>query len=277
MFGRRGNGYAYGWETNLTGSDVIARNAGCSQDPRYDTLCQMQADGNHVWAVAVPNGPYSVHLAAGDPSFANGVYSISAGDVPILEGVPSASNRWVEALGTVVVTDGLLTVSNTPGSVSNRLAYLEISAVPPATIAQWRAEFFGTTNDLGIAADNADPDGAGLPNLLEYAFGLDPTIPNANREPAPVILHSNNADWFGCSFPRNTNATDLTFVVQASSSLSSQNWSNLAVFAAGSGWTGSSSAAESYAGPGVVRVTVLDAAPIPANSNRFLRVQISGP
>jgi hypothetical protein len=277
VFGDRGNGYTYGWETNLSSSNVIARNAGCSQDPRYDTLCQMQADGNHVWEVAVPNGPYSMHLAAGDPLYTNGLYRIMAEDVAILAGVPSASNRWVEGLGTVVVTNGRLTISNATGAISNRIAYLEISAVAPTTIAQWRAVFFGTTNNLGAAADNADPDGDGIPNLLEYAFGLDPTTPDSNWQVTPVILHTNNVDWFGCSFPRNTNATDLTFLVQATGSLTSQNWSNIASYTTGSGWTGPSSASESYASPDVLKVTVLDTQPIPANTNRFLRVQVSGP
>ena len=277
VFGTRGNGYSYGWETTLSTNNVVARNAGCSQDLRYDTLCQMQADGNHVWAVAVPNGRYLAHLVAGDPLYANGLYDIMVENALILNGIPSASNRWVEGLGTIVVTNGLLTISNAPGSVSSRIAYLEISAVAPTTITQWRAEFFGTTNNLGAAANNADPDGDGIPNLLEYAFGLDPTSPNSYQQVTPVLLHTNNAAWFGCSFPRYTNATDLTIVVQATISLSSENWPNIATWSAGSGWTGPSSVVEAYALPGVNQVTVLDTGPIPANTNRFLRVQVSGP
>jgi carboxypeptidase D len=276
-FGNQGNGYSYGWETGLSTNNVIARNAACSQDLRYDTLCQMQADGSHVWAVAVPNGRYLVHLVAGDPLYTSGLYRIMVKNILMLNGVSSASNRWVEGLGTVVITNGLLTISNAPGSISNRIAYVEISAVAPATIAQWRAVYFGTTNNLGGAADNADPDGDGIPNLLEYAFGLAPTTPDSYRQVTPVIRHTNNAAWFGCSFPRNTNATDLTFVVQAASSLTSQNWSNIASYTIGSGWTGPSSASESYASPGVLQVTVRDTEPIPANTNRFLRVQVSGP
>lgn len=274
--GNRENGYSYGWETDLAGHNLIAGNAGCSQDLRYDTLCQMQADGNHVWGVAVPNGRYSVHLAAGDPLNTSGWYAIMAEDMLLLNGPPSVSNRWVEGLGTVVVTNGLLAISNAPGSIGNRIAYIEISAAAPTTITQWRAVFFGTTNNLGIAADNADPNGDGIPNLLAYAFGLDPTTPASNQPLTPVIRSSNNATWFGCSFPRNTNATDLTFVVQAASSLSSQTWSNIAVYSAGSGWTSASRASEAYSSPGVAQVTVLDTGPLPVNASRFLRVQVSG-
>src|ERR1019366_6293612 len=189
-FGNQGNGYSYGWETGLSTNNVIARNAACSQDLRYDTLCQMQADGSHVWAVAVPNGRYLVHLVAGDPLYTSGLYRIMVKNILMLNGVSSASNRWVEGLGTVVITNGLLTISNAPGSISNRIAYVKISAGPPATIAQWRAVYFGTTNNLGGAADNADPDGDGIPNLLEYAFGLAPTTPDSYRQVTPVIRHT---------------------------------------------------------------------------------------
>jgi len=98
-FGSRGNDYTYGWETNLAGTNVIARGAGRSQDLRYDTLCQMQAGGNHTWQIAVPDGLYSVHIAAGDPDSTNGVYRLTAEDFPLLDGAPASSNRWVEGIG----------------------------------------------------------------------------------------------------------------------------------------------------------------------------------
>ena len=40
---------------------------------------------------------------------------------------------------------------------------------------QWRQENFGTTTDSGDAASGADPEQDGLPNQIEYAFGLNPT------------------------------------------------------------------------------------------------------
>src|SRR6185436_18424409 len=94
-FGIESNGYSYGWETSLPAGDLIRRNAGRSQDLRYDTLCQMQAGGNHTWSIAVPNGPYSVLLAAGDPSYSGGLYRIAAQDLLLLDGAPTSSNRWV--------------------------------------------------------------------------------------------------------------------------------------------------------------------------------------
>lgn len=277
VFGDRGGGYFYGWETNLAIGNVITRGAGRSQDLRYDTLCQMQADGNHIWEIAVPNGPYSVLLAAGDPSSTNGSYQILAEEIPLLDGAPTSSNRWVEALGTVVVTDGRLTLKSAASAISNRLAYLEISAVEPATIEQWRAMFFGTTSNAFSAANSADPDGDSIPNLLEYASGLNPTLPDPGPLISPVVVHTNNADGFGCSFRRNTNATDLTFHVQATSTLSTQAWFDVASYTNCCGWTGPGIAWEAAASTGVVTVTALDVQPVLANTNRFMRLWVAQP
>jgi hypothetical protein len=241
---------------------------------RYDSLCQVQADGNHVWEIAVPNGPYSVLLAAGDPSFTNGFYRLAAENGLLLDGAPTASNRWVEALGTVLVTDGRLTLTSGPGAISNRLAFVEISAIEPATIAQWRALFFGTTNNLGAAADIADPDGDGIPNLLEYAFGLNPLHLDNASQFSPIIKSNNNTASFGCTFLRNTNATDVSIHVQSAYTLQSPVWQDIAAYGAGSGWSGLASVSESNSAPNAVTVTVLDSQPIPANTNRFLRLAV---
>ena len=277
VFGTRGGGYSYGWETTLASGNVIERNAGRSQDLRYDSLCQMQAGGNHVWEIALPNGPYSVLLGAGDPSYTTGLYRVMAENVLLLDGSPSSSNRWVEALGTVLVTDGRLTLSNETGATSNRLDFVEISALEPATIEQWRAMFFGTTNNAGPAADNADPDGDGIPNLLEYALGLDPTHPDTGSQLAPVLAHTNNEDWFGCSFVRNTNATDLTFHVQTASLLTVPSWLDVAAWSNGSGWTGPGVAWETNASLNSAGVTVLDTQPVRSRTNGFMRLQVTRP
>ena len=55
------------------------------------------------------------------------------------------------------------------------------TVVPPLTTAQsWRQQYFGTTESSGNAADNADADGDGVLNLLERAFGTNPTVSQTN-------------------------------------------------------------------------------------------------
>jgi hypothetical protein len=43
----------------------------------------------------------------------------------------------------------------------------------------WRMYYFGTTQNVGSAADTADPDGDGFSNLFEYVAGLVPTDSNS--------------------------------------------------------------------------------------------------
>ena len=276
-FGTRTGGYSYGWETTLAGGNLVERKAGKSQDLRYDTHCQMQAGGSHTWEVAVPNGPYSVLVAAGDTNYTTGTYRIQAENVLLLSGVPSAADQWVEAQGTIIVTDGRLTLSNGSGAVSNRLAFVEISAVEPATLEQWRALWFGTTSNSGTAADNADPDNDGLPNFLEYAFGLNPTNVDVGWRLSPLLIRTNSADWLTCSFFRNTNAADLTFSLQAAGTLPSSSWSNLVSWTSAAGWSGPAPVSEAGVAPGRVRVVVRDTQPINAGAARYLRLVVARP
>jgi hypothetical protein len=51
-----------------------------------------------------------------------------------------------------------------------------VSATTRTGITLWRYTTFGSDEDEGIAANSADPDGDGMSNLLEYAFGTSPVI-----------------------------------------------------------------------------------------------------
>jgi len=57
------------------------------------------------------------------------------------------------------------------------------AAAPPATICsdEWKIHFFGSTTNPA-AADNADPDGDGIPNWMEFLAGTDPTDPQSNLQ-----------------------------------------------------------------------------------------------
>ena len=58
-------------------------------------------------------------------------------------------------------------------------------ALRPAD-ASWRTQHFSSPEIIaGLAADDADADGDGLKNLVEYALGTDPRVRNAS--PAPIL------------------------------------------------------------------------------------------
>ena len=80
------------------------------------------------------------------------------------------------------------------------------------TYATWAAQFPGIGNAM------ADPDGDGLSNRLEYAFARDPLV----STPSPVagsIQVIDGQPWLTISFPRRTDAADLTWTPEFSRDL----------------------------------------------------------
>lgn len=120
--------------------------------------------------------------------------------------------------------------------------------------ASWRAERFTAAQleDAAVSGPAADPDGDGLPNLLEYALAGDPLV--AERDAAPAVSLSTPPDSrLRIVFTRHR--ADLVYAVQGSSDL--REWDDIAI------------------DPGALgeRVAVDDDAP-PGSPRRFLRLKV---
>ena len=77
--------------------------------------------------------------------------------------------------------DGAPDLNNQYTNLETRSATVAVNAsAPPASICsdEWKINFFGSTTNPA-AADNADPDGDGVPNWMEFLAGTDPTNPNS--------------------------------------------------------------------------------------------------
>jgi surface-anchored protein len=70
-----------------------------------------------------------------------------------------------------------------------------------------------------IAGAGADPDGDGIVNLLEYAFGNNPNLAHHTNAPAVTFVNVGGTNYGALQYTHSTNATDLTFDVRASSAL----------------------------------------------------------
>jgi hypothetical protein len=114
--------------------------------------------------------------------------------------------------------------------------------------------------------DDADPDGDGRSNFLEYALGSDPTHPDASSDPrlAPADGH------LVLTFPRRLDP-DLRWFVEASGDL--HDWTTVLAQHDGTAWSGPAAVEESGAGD-VVAVLVVDPDPIAAHPRRYLRVRV---
>ena len=96
----------------------------------------------------------------------------------------------------------------------------------PTVLQNWRQTFFGTIQGTNHAADNADPDGDGLPNLIEFATGKNPTTPNAA---AATTSFSGGALEY--TYTRSLDALNsgTTFTVEWNDTLNPTQWSSTGV------------------------------------------------
>lgn len=148
------------------------------------------------------NGNLELHLSHAGTVVRNGL-SLSAGT----DYTYDATNNLLRVPFNGVTT---LVVSNAFGLFS------------PVDV--WRTAYFTNLSDPAISGDGADPDHDGIPNLLEYAFGLDPT--NALRTGLPYgeILTQNGTNYFALVYQRIKEPSGLVFTVETSPDL--KNWTS---------------------------------------------------
>ena len=136
---------------------------------------------------------------------------------------------------------------------------MRITAAALTPAQAWRLEHFGTVLASGEAADDADPDGDAVPNLLERAFGGD-TL--AERDLLPAL--DRDAPVLSLRYRRAADASDLGYAVQENTDLVSTSWMPA---------TGSAQViAEEAGGVQLVRFT----RPLEAGDSRlFLRLEVT--
>lgn len=123
----------------------------------------------------------------------------------------------------------------------------------------------------------ADPDADAIPNLLEYAFTLNPKSA-APAAGAPVVTFNQTTKRLTLTFTRRPANIDLTYEVQGSSDLTT--WTTLARSTAGDAFQNVGGGAQSVneAASGADRiVTFVDGTAASAGvPKRYLRVKVSG-
>jgi hypothetical protein len=186
--------------------------------------------------------------------------------------VPILTNTVVESNVTVN-----LVLSNPTNSASaiGVQSTATLTIIEPA-IDAWKLYYFGANaNDAAIAADSADPENDGIPNLLAYAYAFDPLIVNTNPFTCKV-----SGSTFQLDFPRNTLAGDISYSVQSSWNLNT--WSNLMTYSAASGWvadfagvTASESSTNGTPPEQFVNVAITISTNLPSGSpEQFLRLAV---
>ncbi|MCI0684521.1 MAG: PQQ-dependent sugar dehydrogenase [Gemmataceae bacterium] len=182
--GDKGNGLSFGWNFDNRAT-ARNRNSARSPDERFDTFVRLP-DGA-VWEIAVPNGTYGVRVVAGDPAQATGRFGIDIEGVPALRGRPNATRRWIDRTVVVTVSDGRMTFTAAPGTVNNKINFVDIG---PKPIRQ-------AGGALGLVSIEAEHTSAGIPrgdrNWLAFTspagfsgLGLLQATPNVGAVLAPA-------------------------------------------------------------------------------------------
>ncbi len=223
--------------------DTVSTDASYTFVPEYDRVL--------VANFGLP--PRQITLSSTSGGYAVGSGSFTAGS-PVT--VTATANdgyqfvQWTEN-GTAVSTNATYTF--TADSDRSLVANFEATL---SALQTWRSDAFGTSENAGNAADGADPDHDGLPNLIEYATGSLPA--NAASALPPQLGMPGNS--LTITFHRIADPT-LTYQVWASS--------NLADWGASPIW--SSTGAANTAG----EVTVTDV--LTNQPRRFLRLKVLAP
>ena len=133
------------------------------------------------------------------------------------------------------------------------------ASLPTTALMDWRFLHFGRFEAEAEAADEADPDGDALANLIEYATDSSPVDAGSRRAPAVSIDDSTTPSRLRLDFTRVADPA-LTYAVLAADEV-------------GGAWVSiwESAGAENTAGP----VAVADPQPLGLSAGRFLRLRVS--
>jgi hypothetical protein len=196
---RRG-GLTYGWD-KANEHEARDRNNPDSPDQRHDTFNHLLDGGR--WAIAVPNGRYTVRVVAGDADHLDSVFKIDVEGRRAIDGRPTNDDRWLEGTVSVDVVDGKLTIKAGAGARNAKLSFVEISEAAGTTPG---AVTGSSPTRVAWSRTDSSPRGRVEPGVVQsgrtlYLFGGYVTD-DQNVTRAVDILNLDTGAWRrGASLP----------------------------------------------------------------------------
>jgi hypothetical protein len=108
-------------------------------------------------------------------------------------------------------------------SAQHNLAVVARSASGSQAMDAWRLAQLGSLTNSGESADLNDPDHDGIPNLVEYAFQLDPLRNSAGQLPQGRFV----GDEFVLSFTQPSGVNDIVYGAEWSAAMQPGTWQNV--------------------------------------------------
>jgi len=199
---------------NLTAIDSIAS----EQDPADAAQFVITADSTPTASLSVSYTLAGTATSGSDFVALAGSATINAGESIATIPVTAITDANVEGDETLTLT------------LSPSVNYGINSASADITIKDllfdaFRFEKFGT--ESLNTADDADFDFDGVPNLIEYAFGLDPT--NQETPPFSLDVQASEGTSLVLTYDEDTTLDDIDYIVETSPSLSPASWTSVGV------------------------------------------------
>jgi hypothetical protein len=142
------------------------------------------------------------------------------------------------------------------------LGLLDQSTLAPLQI--WRDNHFGNPSNVGAGANGASPAGDGVPNLIKYALGLNPTnAATAVQLPSGGIQPDGGTNYLTLTVNRAADPSDISYIVEVSSNLLG-------------GWVSGTPNTVTLTNT-VTQLVVCDNTPVPAATARFIRLRVTNP
>jgi hypothetical protein len=215
-----------------------------------------------ILPLAETTAPYTRALLAakGVPPY---TWSVADGNLPpglalsaagTLTGTPTAPGLFNFTIG----------VSDQVSSNATRAFFIDVSGSAPVSPRDvWRSEHFGPDALAETTADDADPDGDGLVNIVEYALGLDPEVASTAAErPKPQVQIIEGKKYLTLTYTKAAGAADVTVVIETTDAVGPD-----AV------WT-ANIVEVTRDGDGVETITVRDTVSLDEAAARFLRLTV---
>jgi endonuclease G, mitochondrial len=192
---------------------------------RFDYRRSSTGPGVGVLQYQVGSGPFTDVVALSYPVNTSGGASlnpINLSGIADLQNVGAGTNVTFRIVNYSGGSAGTWYIFDVAGTTAPDFA-IDGSISPVVVLApieSWRQQWFGTTNNTGTAADDYVATSDGMPNLLKYALGLDPLVPTNSP-----IVGDISTGYLRLTTPRNPDATDVIFTVEAANTVTGP-WSS---------------------------------------------------
>ncbi len=225
-------------------------------------------DDIQFMSAAVYNGTSTTGL-----HYVPGSYTVFGNNGKIATGdsVNESSNTSLSGLqGSITPATALKDLTTASDHLPTVVDYIVVSPVAATPYGTWQAKYF-TSAELAnpaISGDAADPDGDGVPNLVEYALGLLPRTAGVAGLPTVGTTTISGSEYQTLTYTQVIADTDITYVPQVSGDLKA--------------WTSGANALATVSttnnADGTTRtVVVRDLTAQTATNARFIRLEITRP